>query len=229
MSALTARKLKLIAIVWLAQLAGYVEGADISQAQVWIDRASETFRKSNGSEPADACDMANNWQYDVLHQLSLATELSSNYVLEKLQDQGHAFGMEKTPLYKKWLLAVPGKRTPEDERLVITTSEWWPYKNSTPPYWIAFEANGSIVRRYYTTSEPLGAWRVMGNKFMANLDGGAEVTLRLEHKKYFFDQGQKWYYHLYLVVDAGANAEDLPWYDPLILGPPQGDCGSYNF
>lgn len=199
----------------------------VALAERSMVRAGKIARMNKGEEPVDACSLENNWQYDVLYHLSLAVESSPTHTLRKLKEEHGSLGIEESLLFKKWRLALPVERTEEALLAIVTDSEWWPYRQSLPAYWLQFTADGGVHRHTFEESEPLGRWAWSDGAVLVRLNTGDSVTLQAEHRKYFFNQGSQWFYHLYL--STGTGDDSLPWYDPLILGPPQGDCGPYNF
>lgn len=198
-------------------------------AEKLVGEALTLIDRENHSEPEDPCDLSNNWKYGVLSRLSRAMELDpagtatiidSPDVYDELASLGTVF--------EKWRLAIPRQWNSVGINELMTDREWWPYRNEFPPSWVETRRDGSVVRVDFLGEETaLGSWQIDGEDIIMSIPASGSLPLRVNSIRYAFDQGKSWFFVAALETDS-TDAQ-LPWSNPLIVGPRSGDCGDYNF
>jgi len=205
---------------------------DPSNAFARLNRARTTTLLNQGKEDAadfDYCAFESNWMYLALADLSVAVEKDAQALLPKIDEDSKGLkALKASDEYKKWRKAISVfvKEKGIQEKVLGTTSDWWFLQPGQIPKSITLAADKRVMETQQDMSEhSAGKWRPLANGVEITPEKKPARPWKLLAGKYYFDQGQRFFFEVRLEPDGEPTPADDGWVTgPLSIGPLSGDC-----
>ncbi|MFY2558408.1 tetratricopeptide repeat protein [Corallococcus terminator] len=205
---------------------------DPSNAYARLNRARTTTLLNQGKEDADDfnyCAFESNWMYLALADLSVAVEKDAQALLPKIDEDSKGLkALKASDEYKKWRKAISVFVNEKGikEKVLGTTSDWWFLQPGQLPKSITLAADKRVMETQQDMTEhSTGKWRPLANGVELTQEKQPARPWKLLAGKYYFDQGKRFYFEVWLEPDGGTTPEEHGWTTgPLSLGPLSGDC-----
>jgi len=201
-----------------------------SNAYARLNRARTTTLLNQGKEEADDfdyCAYEANWIFRALSDLSKAVELDRAALLPKIDEDAKGLkALKARAEYAKWRKAVSvlAADAAEVEKVVRDTPDWSFEMPGTIPVLISLGPDKKVSETSATGDTPVGQWSLKSGQVEITPAKGKATTWKVSTEKYFFNQGQDFFFELQLkptVTDASPSG----WLEgPLRAGPLLGDC-----
>jgi tetratricopeptide (TPR) repeat protein len=196
-----------------------------------LNRARTITLLNQGKEERDDfeyCTYESNWIFRALADLSKAVELNRAALLPKIdEDQKGLKALKARGEYGKWRKAVSVLAEEAGaEKVLRETPDWLYEQPSAIPVFVSLKPDKKVVEMNPGdgTEQAVGQWGLKNGQVEITPVKGKAATWKVISEKYFFNQGQDFFFDLQLVPVA-SEATATGWFGgPLRAGPLLGDC-----